>query len=237
MNWREREREREDLNLIWGMENFEGKWFVFVKIVNQIQNFRWSGEWKIKKGGITLYPFVVCSKFNLSTHDFIFDTLPIYVSLHYTILLPTSYSAVTLTSFLLKTQPTKDQTRLSKKNTLPHLQCSPDDDLEATTRLSWEIGLRPSWGLIVQLHQGIIRQSLSSSPSNSIFDLWVSIHLLIFGEFLTFESCKWTQNSPESDKPINICTFLLCCSHQSPRKAIQGKYPILPPKGLQFTLP
>ena len=57
-------------------------------------------------------------------------------------------------------------------------------------RLSWEIGLRPNWGLIMQLHQGRIRQSLGSSPSNSIFDLWVSIHLLISGEFLTFESYR-----------------------------------------------
>ena len=42
---REREREREDLNPIGGMENFEGKWSVFVKIVNRVQKyFRWSGE-------------------------------------------------------------------------------------------------------------------------------------------------------------------------------------------------
>ena len=40
--------------------------------------------------------------------------------LHFvTIMLPISYFAITLTSFLSKTQLTKDQTRLSKKNTLP----------------------------------------------------------------------------------------------------------------------
>ena len=65
-----------------------------------------------------------------------FLTLYPYVLHSVTIPLPTSYSAVTLTSFLSKTQPTKDQTRLSQKNTLPCLQCSPNNDLEATMRLS-----------------------------------------------------------------------------------------------------
>ena len=49
----------------------------------------------------------------------LFLTLYSHVLHFVTILLPTSYSAVTLTSFLSKTQLTKDQTRLSKKNTLP----------------------------------------------------------------------------------------------------------------------
>ena len=38
----------------------------------------------------------------------------------------------------------------------------------------------------MQLHRGRTRQSLSSSPSNSIFDLWVLIHLLISGFIFKF---------------------------------------------------
>ena len=68
-----------------------------------------------KKRGITLYPHVICSKFNLPTRDFIFDTLPICASLRYhsvTHLIFYRYS----NKFLIKnTTHERSNTPISKK--------------------------------------------------------------------------------------------------------------------------
>ena len=70
-----------------------------------------------KKRGITLYPHVVCSKFNLPTRGFIFDTLPICASLRYhsvTHLIFCRYS----NKFLIKnTTHERSNTPISKKHT------------------------------------------------------------------------------------------------------------------------